>query len=264
MGKPFKIVVGTGNRHKFEEIRALLSDVRDLELVPLSAFSNVPPIVEDEPTFEGNAKKKALGLARFLALVEHVGYANQSTTLGDGDEEDETDFDSLSAKRAKDASGRHRPVTLSSSGRLPRVPDYSGTEIYVMADDSGLDVDALKGAPGVLSARYAGVHGDDAANNKLLIQNLKGVPPEKRKARFVCTIALATPEKVLICTRGAVEGRIAQQAAGSHGFGYDPYFFYPPLGKTFGELESEVKNKVSHRSQALAKFKGELQKLAGG
>lgn len=263
MGKPFKIIVGTGNRHKFEEIRAILSDVQDLELVPLWAFPNVPPVQEDEKTFEGNAGKKALELARFAALSQRVSYANQSTSAGVGDDEDEIDFDALSARRARETSGRHKPVSLGSSGRLPRMPDYTGVDVYVMADDSGLEVDALQGAPGVLSARYAGKHGDDAANNALLLKNLKGVPPEKRKARFVCAIALANPMKVLITTRGTVEGRIAAQPAGANGFGYDPLFFYPPLGKTFGELDAEVKNKLSHRSQALARFKVELQKLVG-
>ena len=158
-------------------------DVRGVEFVPLSQFAGVPPIVEDEPTFEGNAKKKAQELARFLALAQRVGFANQSTA---GDDDDETDnFESLSAQRSKETSGRHRPVTLGSSGRLPVVPQSRSLDIVVMADDSGLEVDALKGAPGVLSARYAGTHGDDAANNSLLLKNLKGVPPEKRKARFV-------------------------------------------------------------------------------
>lgn len=256
---PLKIVVGTGNKHKFEEIRAILSDVRGLEFVPLSQFEGVPPIVEDEPTFEGNARKKAQELARFLVLAQRVGFANQSTA---GEDDDETDnFEALSAQRSKETSGRHRPVTLGSSGRLPIVPQKRNLDIVVMADDSGLEVDALKGAPGVLSARYAGTHGDDLANNTLLLKNLKGVPPEKRKARFVCCIAVATPDAVLCTSRGTVEGRIAAQASGKHGFGYDPLFYYPPLGKTFGELEAEQKNKLSHRFNALNKLKAELQKL---
>ena len=256
---PLKIIVGTGNRHKFEEIRAILSDVRGVEFVPLSAYSGVPPIVEDEPTFEGNAKKKAQELARFLALAQRVGYANQSTA---GDDDDETDnFEALSAQRSKETSGRHKPVTLGSSGRLPAVPSQQELDIVVMADDSGLEVDALKGAPGVKSARYAGSHGDDAANNALLLKNLKGVPPEKRKARFVCCIAIATPDALLISARGTVEGRIAAAPSGNHGFGYDPLFYYPPLGRSFGELEAEQKNKLSHRSNALNKLKAELQKL---
>jgi XTP/dITP diphosphohydrolase len=234
--------------------------VRGVEFVPLSAFSGVPPIVEDEPTFEGNAKKKATELARFLALAQRVGFAASAD-----DDDDETDnFESISAQRSKETSGRHRPVTLGSSGRLAPVPSRNDLDFVVMADDSGLEVDVLKGAPGVKSARYAGIHGDDAANNALLLKNLKGIPPEKRKARFVCCIAIATPDTVLATSRGTVEGRIAAGPSGKHGFGYDPLFYYPPLGKTFGELEAEAKNKLSHRFNALNKLKAELQKLVSG
>lgn len=253
----YKIVVGTGNRHKFEEITSILSGLKGVEFVPLSAFPNVPPIDESAPTFEGNAKKKALELARFLRLAGNVSYANQSTAA---DDDDETDFEALSAKRHREVSSRRRAVKLTSSGRMEPVPppDY---DVLVMADDSGLEVDALDGDPGVRSARYAGRHGDDAANNRLLLENLKGVPQEKRKARFVCVIALAWPDGVLCTARGAVEGRVAAEPRGPGGFGYDPLFYYPPLGRTFGELEPEVKNTLSHRFAALTKFRAELQKL---
>jgi XTP/dITP diphosphohydrolase len=133
--------------------------------------------------------------------------------------------------------------------------------VLVMADDSGLEVDALGGQPGVRSARYAGKHGDNEANNKLLMHNLKGVPAGKRKARFVCEIALACPDGLLFGVRGIVEGVIATAPRGGGGFGYDPLFVYPPENKTFGELSTEVKNRVSHRSSALAKFRAELKKL---
>ncbi|MCC6572796.1 MAG: non-canonical purine NTP pyrophosphatase [Planctomycetes bacterium] len=254
---PVKIVVGTGNRHKFDEIRAILAELKHIELVPLSAYPGVPPIEENEKTFEGNSKKKALELARFLRLAGNVSYANQSTAA---DDDDETDFEALSAKRHREVSSRRKAVKLTSSGRMEAVPppDY---DVLVMADDSGLEVDALNGAPGVTSARYAGRHGDDSANNRLLLENLKGVPTEKRRARFVCTIALAWPDGVLISTRGTVEGRIINELKGKGGFGYDPLFFYPPLGKTFGEIEAETKNKLSHRHNALTNFKVELQKL---
>ena len=254
---PVKIVVGTGNRHKFDEIKAILSDLKGVELAPLSDYPNVPPIEENEKTFEGNAKKKALELARFLRLAGNVDYANQSTAA---DDDDETDFEALSAKRHREVSSRRKAVKLTSSGRMEAVqpPNY---DLLVMADDSGLEVDALNGEPGVRSARYAGKHGDDAGNNRLLLENLKGVPQEKRKARFVCTISLAWPEGVLITTRGSVEGRIINELKGKGGFGYDPLFFYPPLGKTFGELGGADKNKLSHRNEALTKFRTELQKL---
>lgn len=257
-GKKVSIVVGTNNRHKFREIREILSDLPDVELVPLSAFSNVPPIDESEKTFAGNAAKKATELARFLSMLGRMGYANQSTSLDD----DDTDFEALAAVRAR-SSNRMRKVTVGS-GRMQPVPKPRNMDVLVMADDSGLEVDALGGQPGVRSARYAGEHGNDEANNKLLLQNLKGVPAGKRKGRFVCEIALACPDGLLFGVRGTVEGVIGTAPRGESGFGYDPLFLYPPENKTFGELGPEVKNRISHRSIALAKFMVELKKLVDG
>jgi XTP/dITP diphosphohydrolase len=110
-------------------------------------------------------------------------------------------------------------------------------------------VDALGGAPGVLSARYCGRHGDDLANNRLLIEKLRGV--ENRTARFVCAIALVEGADLRGVYRGAVEGVIVDQPRGAGGFGYDPHFYYPPFGCTFGEAGAERKFSVSHRGQAL-------------
>jgi len=254
-GKKVSIVVGTNNRHKFREIREILSDLPGVELVPLSAFSNVPPIQETEKTFAGNAARKALQLARFLSMLGRLSFANQSTSQDD----DDTDFEKVAAVRAR-SSNRMRKVSVGS-GRMPAAPRPRNMDVLVMADDSGLEVDALGGQPGVRSARYAGTHGDDAANNRLLLQNLKGVPAGKRKARFVCEIALACPDAVLLGVRGTVEGVIGREPRGEGGFGYDPLFVYPPQNKTFGELSPEIKNRVSHRSQALSRFKVELRKL---
>jgi len=122
------------------------------------------------------------------------------------------------------------------------------TEDPLFADDSGLEVDALHGAPGVYSARYS-PEGSDAANNRLLIANLQGV--ENRTARFVCVIALAHQGRVLGTFRGAVEGRIVDEPSGPNGFGYDPHFFYEPFGVTFGVATHDAKMSVSHRGQAL-------------
>jgi XTP/dITP diphosphohydrolase len=119
----------------------------------------------------------------------------------------------------------------------------------VFADDSGLEVDALGGAPGVFSARFAGYGATDAANNRLLLDTLRGVEP--RTARFVCVIALASGGEVRAIFRGSVEGFVTEQPAGSGGFGYDPLFYYPPFGCTFGEATAEQKLAVSHRGQAL-------------
>jgi XTP/dITP diphosphohydrolase len=120
---------------------------------------------------------------------------------------------------------------------------------YLFADDSGLEVDALGGAPGVHSARYAGPESSDAENNALLLANLRGAAG--RAARFVCAIALVKDAKLVKTFRGSVEGRILTAARGSGGFGYDPLFFHEPFGCTFGEAPIEEKMKVSHRAQAL-------------
>jgi XTP/dITP diphosphohydrolase len=128
---------------------------------------------------------------------------------------------------------------------------------YVFADDSGLEVDALGGAPGVHSARYAGPHATDEANNALLLSNLRGV--ENRSARFVCSIALALDGAIVKTFRGVVEGRIIDAARGAHGFGYDPLFLYEPFGCTFGEASDTQKMAVSHRAQALSAMFAFLQ-----
>jgi XTP/dITP diphosphohydrolase len=119
----------------------------------------------------------------------------------------------------------------------------------IFADDSGLEVDALNGEPGVFSARYS-PEGTDAANNRLVLERMRGV--QQRTARFVCVIALARQGQLLATFRGAVEGEIAQAESGSGGFGYDPLFFHPPFGCTFGEVDPARKMGVSHRGQALA------------
>ena len=119
----------------------------------------------------------------------------------------------------------------------------------LFADDSGLVVDALHGAPGVFSARFAGNGAGDAANNSLLLERLRGV--EDRGARFVCAIAVAERGHALATFRGEVEGRIIDQPRGENGFGYDPLFFYEPYGCTFGEATPEQKTMVSHRSRAV-------------
>jgi XTP/dITP diphosphohydrolase len=131
---------------------------------------------------------------------------------------------------------------------------------FLFADDSGLEVDALGGAPGVHSARYAGEHATDEQNNALLLDRLETA--SNRTARFVCTIALVKDAKLVKTFRGAVEGRILRGAQGSGGFGYDPLFFYEPFGCTFGEAPLQDKMKVSHRAQALEKMFTFLRNIA--
>ncbi|MGA7380669.1 MAG: RdgB/HAM1 family non-canonical purine NTP pyrophosphatase [Terriglobales bacterium] len=137
---------------------------------------------------------------------------------------------------------------------------YVAGEI-VLADDSGLEVDALGGAPGVHSARYAadaphlaGINTDDAANNARLLRELKKVPAEKRTARFVCVIAAAQDGQTVEVFRGQAEGMILDVPRGSNGFGYDPLFLFPQIGKTFAELGAEEKAQYSHRGAAFRRF----------
>ncbi|HWZ33740.1 MAG TPA: RdgB/HAM1 family non-canonical purine NTP pyrophosphatase [Bryobacteraceae bacterium] len=123
------------------------------------------------------------------------------------------------------------------------------TQGWLFADDSGLEVDALGGEPGVHSARFAGPDATDRDNNTLLLARLHGV--ENRSARFVCVIALVQDGHMVKTFRGTVEGQIIDQARGPHGFGYDPLFYHEPFGCTFGEATDEQKMQVSHRAQAL-------------
>ena len=135
-------------------------------------------------------------------------------------------------------------------------------DILVLADDSGLEVDALQGAPGVRSARFAGGQGTpaerDAANNRHLLYLLADVPPQQRTAHFACALALATPGKVLAISHGRVDGVILGQPQGEGGFGYDPLFLYPPSGRTFAQMSSGEKQAVSHRGRALAELQTTL------
>ena len=126
------------------------------------------------------------------------------------------------------------------------------TGCAAIADDSGLEVDALHGAPGVYSARFAGVHGDDNANNAKLLQELDGVPDCKRTARFVSAICVYREDGASVSVRGTAEGLILTEKKGSGTFGYDPLFYYPPFGKTFAEMDGSEKNSISHRGNALA------------
>ncbi len=129
----------------------------------------------------------------------------------------------------------------------------AATGELVMADDSGLEVDFLNGAPGVHSARFAGEHGDNEANNHKLLKLLENVPWEKRTARFKCVVAVAAPDGRIETSEGACEGIITTGPRGKEGFGYDPLFYFPQYQKTFAELDGDIKNKVSHRGKALGK-----------
>lgn len=129
-----------------------------------------------------------------------------------------------------------------------------------LADDSGLAVGALNGKPGVYSARYAAEGATDKQNNQKLLEALGGI--QEREAAFVCVIAIAVPEGACLIYKGRCEGLIAETPKGEHGFGYDPLFYYPPLKKTFAQLETEEKNRVSHRGRAMAELRQEFDKVS--
>lgn len=229
-----KFVIATRNAHKAGEIRAILGN--RFRLLTLNDFPAAPTIVEDAATFAGNATKKAVELARWIA--------------------------------------EKHPTS-----NLPDPPPD-----FVLADDSGLEVDALNGAPGVHSARFAAQDSvksgntPDADNNARLLRLLKNIPPEKRTARFHCVIALtpvlsqkieaASPvcyvdefETQTELFDGICEGRIIFEPRGQNGFGYDPLFVPAGFERTFAELGDEVKNGLSHRARALGKLHHYLSRL---
>ncbi len=133
----------------------------------------------------------------------------------------------------------------------------------VLSDDSGLEVDALDGAPGVYSARFAGEDKSDEANNALLLEKLTDVPTEKRTARFVCALSLAKPSGETLTVRGTMEGTIGFERKGTNGFGYDPLFIIPSLNQTAAELTKSEKASISHRGQALRKLELALTTFLG-
>ena len=182
-----KLLIATRNKHKLEEIRAILA-LPGLVLIGADEVPGLPEVEEDAPTFEGNACKKARTLAQ--------------------------------------ASG-----------------------CWTLADDSGLEVEALGGAPGVVSARYAGVAASTPANNAKLLGELAGVAD--RRARFRCVLALCAPDGREWTVEGRCEGRLLEAPRGAHGFGYDPLFVPEGYDQTFAELPATVKNGISHRARAL-------------
>ena len=131
--------------------------------------------------------------------------------------------------------------------------------VRVIADDSGLEVDALEGQPGVYSARYAGIEKNDEANIDKVLKELQDVPENERAARFCCALAMAEPGKETLTVFGTCEGRILRERKGSNGFGYDPIFFVEAEGKSMAELPSEAKNKISHRANAIRKLEAVLE-----
>jgi len=150
-------------------------------------------------------------------------------------------------------------ATYEENARLKAIYYSQFTPDLVLAEDSGLEVLALGGAPGVRSARYAGEGASDARNNDLLLESMKGVA--EREAQFVSVVTVARRGAVIATARGTVAGRILDAPRGANGFGYDPVFFYPPFGCSFGEVDTERKFEVSHRGNALRNLVHTLRKL---
>ena len=154
-------------------------------------------------------------------------------------------------------------ATYRENARLKACSLAAQSGLLTLADDSGIEVDALNGEPGVVSARYAGENASNAERVDHLLSELKDVPKEKRTARFYCLIAIAQPNGTVQFCDGECKGTIAFKPSGERGFGYDPIFYLPERGKTMAELPVEVKNQISHRGTAAQKAKLLLQKMAG-
>ena len=150
-------------------------------------------------------------------------------------------------------------TTFAENAQIKATAIGAHTDAIVQADDSGLVIDALNGEPGIYSARYLGKDTSYRIKNQNLIDRLEGVPDEKRTARFVCAIAAALPDGTVLHTEGTIEGIIGYEERGENGFGYDPIFYVPKLGKTTAELTDDEKNAISHRGSALEKMKVLLQ-----
>ena len=146
-------------------------------------------------------------------------------------------------------------TTFAENAQIKATAIGAHTDAIVLADDSGLVIDALNGEPGIYSARYLGEDTSYRIKNQNLIDRLEGVPDERRTARFVCAIAAALPDGTVLHTEGTIEGMIGYEERGENGFGYDPIFYVPKLGKTTAELTDDEKNAISHRGSALEKMK---------
>jgi len=157
-------------------------------------------------------------------------------------------------------------ATFIENARKKAAGYAKATGLWIIADDSGLVIDALGGAPGIESARFSGQKGEDRKlidhkNIAKVLKLLKGVPTEKRTASFVCSLCLTSPDQILIETQGTLEGLITEKEIGENGFGYDPVFFVPHLNKTVAQLTREEKNAISHRGSAIRKLKPLLEEL---
>lgn len=182
------------------------------------------------------------------SIVEQLGWDVKS--LADENIDIEVEEDGLTFEENAEKKAREIYEFLLNRGE---------NNFAVLADDSGLEVDYLNGAPGVYSARYAGEHGNDSKNNEKLLHELRNAKGEERKGRFVCAIALVNIDGKTNVVRGVAEGIILEELSGEGGFGYDPLFYYEPAKKTFAELDANEKNKISHRANAIKKIEEYLK-----
>ncbi|NWF77520.1 MAG: XTP/dITP diphosphatase [Chloroflexi bacterium] len=183
-------------------------------------------------------------IREYRFLLDGLGY--QITTL---------------AEEGIPKTGTESGDTYEQNAQLKAITYAKLSQIITLADDSGLEVDALNGEPGVKSARFAGETATDTEKVNLLLAKLKGVPWEQRTAHFKCVIAIATPEGQCEVCYGECHGLIAFEPKGENGFGYDPTFFLPEIGKTMAELPLDIKNQISHRARASEKARQVLQQL---
>ena len=166
----------------------------------------------------------------------------------------------LQSELGVDLDVEENGTTFEENSLIKAKAVMEATGLPALADDSGICVDALGGAPGVYSARYGGDESlDDWGRLQLLLKNMEDVPDGERQAKFVCVITMVTPEGKVIQARGEIHGELLREARGENGFGYDPIFYYPPFGKSTAEMDPEEKNAVSHRGNALRVFYEKLK-----
>lgn len=195
------------------------------------------------------------GRLKLLAATTNRGKAGEITAALKGLPVEVSSLEELSSvPAAPEETGR----TFMENARMKGVFYSNLTPWLTLAEDSGLEVDRLDGAPGVLSARFSGPGADDARNIAKVLELLGGVPEKERSARFVCCAVLCREGVVLAEMTGRAEGRIALEPRGRGGFGYDPIFYFPPLGRTFAELSPAEKSEVSHRGRALKQVRDYL------
>ncbi len=233
-GKAMKIIFATGNEGKMREIREILQDM-DAEILSMKEAGIEIDIEENGSTFEENAEIKARAVAAAVRMTAGENAAARECAA------------------AQTVAGAAYKATAVQAGETP-------DDIIVLADDSGLEIDALHKEPGIYSARYLGEDTPYSVKNKNLIDRLEGVPDNKRTARFVCAIAAVLPGGESIVSRGVIEGRIDYEEKGSNGFGYDPIFYVPEFCATTAQLSAAEKNRVSHRARALEAMKEELKR----